>query len=76
MSCQGSGSPSSVSRKARGTSAQDVLPQSLGMMLRALVAGRFICTAGRVNSHLLRLHRVMKLGQVAYPDVNLMGLKS
>src|ERR1700675_4017056 len=81
ISCQGAGSTSSVSRKALGISGHDSPPQLVGMMLRTLVAGHCCCAAGWVNRHLfwvnrhlLRLHRVMKLEQVARPEMSLMGL--
>jgi hypothetical protein len=43
------------------------------MMLRTLVAGHCRCAAGSVNRHLLRLHRVMNLEQVACPEMSQMG---
>src|SRR5262245_31284070 len=71
ISCQGAGSSPSLPRKALGISGHDVPPQSVGIILRALVAKHCRSAADRVNSHLLRLHRVMNLEQVACPEMNL-----
>src|SRR5262245_17296688 len=71
ISCQGAGSTPLVSRKALGISGHDAPLESVGMMLRALVAGHCRLAADRTNNHLLRLHRVMKLGQVAGPEMSL-----
>src|SRR5262245_47035293 len=76
ISCQGAGSTPLVSRKALGISSHDSPPRSVGMMLRALVAGHCGCAEVCVNRHLLRLHHVMKLGQLAGPDASLMGLEN
>ena len=45
------------------------------MMLRALVAGHCRRAEDWVNRHLLRLHRVMKLEQVAGLEMSLVGLE-
>src|SRR5262249_47356650 len=71
ISCQGVGSTPSESRKALGISGHDAPSQSVGMMLRALVAGHCRSAAYRFNNHLLRLHRVTKLGQVARREMSL-----
>src|SRR5262245_42952569 len=75
ISCQGAGRMPAVSRKTLGISGHDAPLQSVGMMLRALVASHCHRAANWVNRHLLRLHRVMNLEQVAGLEMRLMGLE-